>query len=186
MRLFYFLPLLLIPSLSFGQVCTEADLAVPAASYTCDSLTISAAGLNRIGDGSTDAIIVNVTNDVIINGDILIDGADGVTVNGDNVSGGSGGPGGLPGGGIFFTSVEDGSIPPDGGLAGVPDGPCSSGGGGGSSYLNNGINGAPCSGGTLDAQGGTTQNIFPNAPFAGGFGGGSGGKFTIVLGTVYT
>jgi len=110
MRLFYFLPLLLLSDPSFAAPCTEADLAVAAPSYTCDSLTISAAGLNRIGDGSTDAIQVTVTGDVIINGDILIDGGDGVTVNGDNIPGGLGGPGGLFGGGIsvpFLLMVEN-------------------------------------------------------------------------------
>jgi hypothetical protein len=179
MRLFYFLPLLLIPSLSFGQACTEATLAVPAASYSCTTLTISAAGLNRAGDNSTDAIQVTVTNDVIINGDIILDGQDGVTVNGDNVAGGLAGPGGLFGGGISITSTEDGAFPPEGGAQGAVDASCSSGGAGGASYLTNGANGGFCSGGIVDSTGGITPNVFPNAPFAGGFGGGAGGKWNL-------
>lgn len=179
MRLFLFIPLLLIPSLSFGQACTEATLAVPAASYTCTTLTISAAGLNRAGDASTDAIQVTVTNDVIINGDIILDGQDGTTINGDNIPGGQPGPGGLFGGGISITSTEDGQFPPDGGAQGVVDATCSSGGGGGASYLNNGTNGGFCSDNNVDSVGGITQNVFPTAPFAGGFGGGAGGKWNL-------
>lgn len=194
MRLFYFLILLLIPALSFGQACTEATFLpaptspFPPAGYNtfnCTTLTISSAGLNRSADGTDEPLIINVTGDVLINGNININGGDGFVLSSDPTSGPSGGPAASAGGGISAADGEAGgpfTFLPSEGNSHPNNGICNHGGGGAGGISEAGIDGTQCPTGPLPVgSGGTAWGSFPS-PLRGGFGGGAGGAFNISLG----
>lgn len=179
MRSFSFLLLLsFFPAIS--EACTEADFVLPPPPnniYNCATLTISGAGINRTGDGNTDPLTINVTGDVIINADIIIDGEDGQHLTSDNNSGGNGGPGAFAGGGIWGNFSESGTgFKSAVGGAGESGPLCGAGGGGAAGDQTNGTAGENCSEETLNVgSAGISSFSFPS-PFRGGFGGGAGGS----------
>lgn len=183
MRLLYFLFLLTIPNLAFCIPCNETtfNVAAPLNTYNCTTLTVGAAGINKTGAGNADPLQIIVTGDVVINGNILLDGANGVTLTADNTPGVAGGPGASGGGGISGNLGEDGQgLSVNDGVAGVNNGTCGSGGGGGGGVLLAGDNGAICStpgtvgsGGSALAYAGTIR---------GGFGAGAGGARAFMAG----
>jgi hypothetical protein len=197
MRLFYFLILFSLPFAAFAAPCTDANFAgaSPANNYyLCDSLTLSTTGINKKGDGNPDPIFIEVTGDVVINANIIIDGNDGRTILGDNdftIPGGpgSGGPGGWSGGGINSSTAEPGQgvsgQDGTGGLADTSGRDCGSGGGAAANKTN-GTQGNVCfdgSSGTDTGLPGTAIGTFPHNPtnpptpfdHFGGYGGGAGG-----------
>lgn len=178
MRLFLFLALLSSPVWS----CTDADflIAQPNNIYNCPTgLNLSGAGINRLGDGNPDPLIINVTGDAIIGANIVLDGGYG----GDNLGafspGGSGSSGGPNGGGFDGAVSEDGNPgatqAPDG-LTAAVDSPCASGGGG-ASFATLGVSGSACATSATPVNRGqleTTEFDFLTL-FRAGFAGAAGG-----------
>ena len=175
MRLFLFLGLFSLDAFSAPPACDESDLVPGAVLNTCTSLTINST-VNLTGSSGGTIEITGMTGDVNINANIILNGADGITISGDNIPGVNGGPGAFGGGGISVNLAEAGQgLSPADGSAGINDGPCSSGGGGGAGANSDGTDGATCtSGASIGAKG--VSPGFPG-PFAGGFGGGAGGEF---------
>lgn len=187
MRRFLIL-LFLFPSICFGQACTEntflpaPDPTLPFPppgynTYNCTTLTISSAGLNRKADGSDEPLIINVTGDVVINGNINVDGGDGFILLTDPTDGPYGGPGASRGGGISGAEGEPGGpftfFPPEG-SAPSRNGTCEEGGSGAGGFDTAGGDGLNCSG-TPTITGGSSWGSFPLT--RGGYGGGAGGAF---------
>lgn len=185
MRLFLFL-ILLSPAFAFGQACTEATLAVPDGdaspnTYSCTTLDIGPAGLNRSAEGSVDPIIVTVTGNVTIRGNINFNGGNGFTLTADGTAGPSGGPGAVSGGGGVSGSEGEPqfSINPEDGLAPPRNGVCNDGGGGGGGYSEAGDPGLECDNDpSVSATGGADWGS--TVPLTrGGFGGGAGGAHDV-------
>jgi hypothetical protein len=183
MRLFYFLLILILPTLSWAQNCTEATITGPG-TFNCSTLTISS-DLNIVTAASETPILkINVTGDVIIKANITLNGNNGASdfTNGSRTFGG---PGAGDGGGANFGATENATnpdgfggrttLPPDGETF-AQESPCGSGGGGGAFALAGG-SGAKCATSSLPNNGGdavTSEFDFTLAAFRGGFGGGAG------------
>jgi hypothetical protein len=173
MRLFYFLlfsPLLVHAA---PHACNHTDIVPGANLNTCTSLIVNS-NVDLTGQGGGAIIITNITGNVEINADIILDGANGAPLVGDN-NGGQAGPGGVSdGGGMIGNSSQPAGLDPEDGAAGIVDASCSSGGGGGAGVGGNGAIGNACPGESSTAQGGS-QFSFPS-PLVGGHGGGAGGE----------
>lgn len=180
MRLFFCLSLLFIPSLSFGQSCTENTLLGPGNNFNCTTLTISSTGLNRSADGTGTPIIVTVTGDVFINGNVSVNGGDGFTIVDISDLPSQGGPGASRGGGISGNEGEPGgpNFPPDPeeGLSSLRSNSCENGGSGAGGFNTSGGSGLDCADAPA-VTGGSAWGIFPLT--RGGYGGGAGGSYDV-------
>ena len=177
MRLFYFLMLSPLIVHAAPPACDHTDI-VPGANLTsCTSLIVNS-NVDLTGSQGGTISITGITGNVEINADIILDGANGAPLVGDN-DGGHAGPGGLSdGGGMIGNSSQPAGFDPEDGTAGIVDATCSSGGGGGGGVGGNGAIGANCPGETSTASGGSSY-IFPS-PLEGGHGGGAGGEKQIL------
>ena len=171
MRLFYFLPLLVL-TVESARAADCYNLSTPS----CDNLYINSA-IDLTG-ASGAAIEITVSGNVIINADITLNGQNGTHLTTDNTDGVLGGPGASGGGGIFSADGEagDGFTSSDGG-AGLNNGVCNPGGGGGGGVNSPGAAGSKCNPSDSEGIAGTTFS-FPS-PFSGAFGGGGGGAYLV-------
>lgn len=182
MRRLSILLLCSLPSLGFAVDCTTSTLVtnlVPnGGSFACDTLTIDS-DFNFPPDDNAAPLIITVTNDVFINADININGANGIHITTDPSPFIKGGPGASEGGDIQagagiggYESSTLSSDTPDG-QAPADDPVCDNGGSGGGGFEAKGEDGGVClAGSTLAALGGDISG-FPS-PLRGGFGGGAG------------
>ena len=151
--------------------CTDLTVS------SCPTLTIDSIQNLKASGGSP--IVINVTGDVEINADIILDGGDGFTMSANGTMGPQGGPGAEEGGGLLVGEGQPQfGMSASSGLAPTNDPVCNNGGGGGG-FISAGGNGSVCA--TATTAMGLGGSIVSSSefdftgPFRGGFGGGAGG-----------
>ncbi|HLT21923.1 MAG TPA: hypothetical protein VKZ84_00700 [Bacteriovoracaceae bacterium] len=172
-----FFLLLMLMTVSFSaQACPESTLASATYPLSCSSLSINSdINLSNISS----PIIINVTGDVSINAQVIINGQAGNLIVGDiiDLPGGAPGPGGYAGGGYSALQPESGKGS-SGGSVGERDLVNCGDGGAGGGLVTSGLNGTPCLGSTLSPSNGGLPFDLSNIEIAlsGGHGGGAGGE----------
>ncbi|HXH76327.1 MAG TPA: hypothetical protein VNJ08_15255 [Bacteriovoracaceae bacterium] len=182
MKLFILCLSLSITPLLQAADCHTTDI-ISGGTFNCDNLYVDT--VLTIGT-DPQPIIINVVGETIISANIMINGANGLTIaNNADSPGGVGGPGAGLGGERNFGNPTDGinvvPLPPsasDGNAIVNVNGVCGNGGGGGG-FGTAGVQGALCPGGSaVPAVGGSSvapaEFDFTLALFRGGFGGGCG------------
>jgi len=182
MRLFLFISLL-FSSASYAQICDGNSLRGAFTTINCASLTIDA---NTDLSNEPGPILVEVTGEVRINKNVILNGGHGQSLTSDN-PGGSPGPGAGMGGGYdsfggFNTDGFDGFT--SNGKTPNSSGTCGNGGSG-AGMARAGEDGRVCnSPNEPKANGGqaaTTEfDPITFSPFRGGFGGGAGAYSSVI------
>ena len=179
---FFFLIISLFHSIPLFADCYTADID-PFGPYDCNSgtLYINSTLQRRNPDISSNlAPLTIIADNIVIEADIVMNGADGATSFTGTDEGGAHGYGGTPGGSVLSGVPTSGGIegPEDGKLGtDEPGSECASGAGGGGSFSSPGQPGTVCrisstiSGTALAGAGGSQAPL----SFIGGFGGGAGG-----------
>lgn len=182
------MPFILVSGTALAVPCTQADFVPNANRNDCDSLIIDGPAIT-INSGSA-IFFTNISGNVEINTDIILDGGNGSNDVSNGVPGGTAGPGADEGGGYMFAAGQPGGFgSASDGQTPTPEAAGCSNGGGGAGFFTNGQNGFQCTGAVNPVAAGgsdsSAQFDFIVGPlFRGGFGGGAGAYgATTVLGT---